>query len=92
MTELRLLKDLRVVLALGRIAHEAFLRSSGLWERFTPRDRPAFSHGAEHALPGGLLLMDTFHPSRQNTQTGRLTRGMWHEVFANLRERVAAAR
>ncbi len=90
-TELRLLGDLRVVLALGRIAHEAFLRGSGLWERFAPRERPAFSHGAEHALPGGLLLMDTFHPSRQNTQTGRLTRAMWHAVFAKLRLRADGA-
>ncbi|MFN8588719.1 MAG: uracil-DNA glycosylase [Candidatus Eisenbacteria bacterium] len=91
-TELRLLKRLRVVLALGRIAHDAFLRGSGMWERFAAAERPEFAHGAEHVLPGGLVLMDTFHPSRQNTQTGRLTRAMWHAVFARLRERVDAAR
>lgn len=90
MTELRLLSRLRVVVALGRIAHETFLRSSGNWERFPPRLRPAFAHAAEHALPGGLVLMDTFHPSRQNTQTGRLTREMWHAVFARLRQLVDA--
>lgn len=89
-TELRLLKRVRVVLALGRIAHEAFLRGSGLWEQYAPSGRPQFVHAAEHALPGGLLLMDTFHPSRQNTQTGRLTRDMWHAVFARLREVVDA--
>jgi len=38
------------------------------------------------------VLMDTFHPSRQNTQTGRLTRAMWHAVFANLRAKVDAGR
>lgn len=89
-TELRLLKRVRVVLALGRIAHEAFLRGSGLWERMSTRERPEFAHAAEHELPGGLLLMDTFHPSRQNTQTGRLTRDMWHAVFARLRAVVDA--
>lgn len=89
-TELRLLKRVRVVLALGRIAHEAFLRGSGMWERYAPAERPEFAHAAEHELPGGLLLIDTFHPSRQNTQTGRLTRPMWHAVFARLREVVDA--
>mgnify|MGYP000334811017 CR=1 FL=1 len=89
-TELRLLKRVRVVLALGRIAHEAFLRGSGLWEQYAPSGRPQFAHAAEHELPGGLLLVDTFHPSRQNTQTGRLTRDMWHAVFARLREVVDA--
>jgi uracil-DNA glycosylase family 4 len=88
--EIRLLPDLRVVLALGRIAHEAFLRASGLWAEMTPRERPEFAHGAECALPDGRVLMSTFHPSRQNTQTGRLTRTMWHRVFARLRERVDA--
>ena len=88
--EIRLLPRLRVVLALGRIGHEAYLRASGLWAALPPRERPAFSHGAESVLPGGRVLMSTFHPSRQNTQTGRLTRAMWHRVFARLRERVDA--
>ena len=88
--ELRLLTRLRVVLALGRIGHEAFLRAGGWWERLAPRERPAFAHGAEAELPGGLVLMSTFHPSRQNTQTGKLTRTMWHRVFARVRERLQA--
>jgi uracil-DNA glycosylase family 4 len=88
--EIRLLPRLRVVLALGRIAHEAFLRAAGLWTTLPARERPAFAHGAESVLPDGLVLMSTFHPSRQNTQTGRLTRAMWHRVFARLRERVDA--
>ena len=88
--EIRLLPNLRVVLALGRIAHEAFLRASGLWAQTPPRARPVFAHGAESTLPDGRVLMSTFHPSRQNTQTGRLTRAMWHRVFERLRERVDA--
>ncbi len=83
--EIRLLPRVRVVLALGRIAHEAYLRAGGWWERFAPRERPAFAHGGEVALPGGPVLVSSFHPSRQNTQTGRLTRAMWYRVFARVR-------
>jgi uracil-DNA glycosylase family 4 len=83
--EIRLLVDVRVVLVLGRIAHEAWLRASGWWERLPARDRPAFAHGAEARLPGAPVLVSSFHPSRQNTQTGRLTRAMWHRVFARVR-------
>ncbi len=84
--ELRLLERARVVLALGRIGHEAWLRASGCWERLAPSERPRFAHGAETRLPGGPVLLTSFHPSRQNTQTGRLTRSMWHAVFARARE------
>ena len=88
--EIRLLARVRVVLALGRIGHEAYLRASGRWERLSPRERPAFAHGAEHELPDGRVLVCTFHPSRQNTQTGRLTGAMWHRVFARVRARLEA--
>ena len=50
-----------------------------------PRERPAFAHGAEARLANGPVLLSSFHPSRQNTQTGRLTRAMWHAVFARVR-------
>jgi len=84
-SELRLLPRVRVVMALGRIGHEAFLRAAGWWQRLPARERPAFAHGAESALPDGRVLLSSFHPSRQNTQTGRLTRTMWHAVFARAR-------
>ncbi len=90
--ELRLLTRTRVVLALGRIGHEAWLKASGWWERLPARDRPAFAHGAEHTLPDGIVLMSSFHPSRQNTQTGRLTRAMLHRVFERARESIAKTR
>jgi uracil-DNA glycosylase family 4 len=65
-----------VILALGRIAHEAVLKCLKLRARDFP-----FGHGAEHGLPDGRRLLDSFHPSRQNTNTGRLTRAMWRAVF-----------
>ena len=83
--ELRLLTRVRVVVGLGRIGHEAFLRAGGWWDALPPCERPAFAHGASHVLPDGRVLIASFHPSRQNTQTGRLTRAMWHAVFARAR-------
>jgi uracil-DNA glycosylase family 4 len=74
--ELRHLTGALVILALGRIAHETILRILDV----KPRDYP-FSHGAEHRLPDGRILLDSYHPSRQNTNTGRLTRPMWRTVF-----------
>jgi uracil-DNA glycosylase family 4 len=78
--------DLRVVLALGLVAHNALLRSLAI-----PASRFKFAHGAVHALPGGLLLADSYHVSRYNTQTGRLTTAMFEAVVAAVMARTAAA-
>lgn len=78
--ELLFLPRLRAVVALGRIAHEAWLGVQGL-----PRARFAFAHGAEHDLGGGPLLLDSYHVSRQNTQTGRLTPAMFDDVLERAR-------
>lgn len=83
--EITLLPRVTVVLVLGRIAHEGWLRASGWWERRSPGERPPFGHGASVRLPGGPWLVSSYHPSRQNTNTGRLTRGMWHAVFRTAR-------
>ena len=82
--ELQRLESVRVILALGRIAHEAVLRILAL----RPCDFP-FGHHAEHPLPDGRILLDSYHPSRQNTQTARLTRGMWSRVFRKARSRMS---
>jgi uracil-DNA glycosylase family 4 len=67
----------RVLLALGRIAHDGALDALGL-----KRSAYRFAHGAEHALPGGAWLVDSYHCSRYNTQTRRLTETMFREVVA----------
>ncbi|HXE57773.1 MAG TPA: uracil-DNA glycosylase [Gemmatimonadales bacterium] len=84
--ELALLRRVAVVVVLGRIAREGYLRAGGWWERLGPRDRPPFGHGREARLPGGPTLIASYHPSRQNTDTGKLTRAMWHGIFARARE------
>jgi len=84
--ELRLLPGVRVVVLLGRIAWERWLRAAGWWARLPARERPRFAHGAEAVMPDGTHVVCSYHPSRQNTNTGRLTRAMWHAVFARARE------
>ena len=71
------LPNLASLLAIGRIAHDAILDAFQLKKRDFP-----FSHGARHALPGGLVLFDSYHCSRQNTNTGRLTTAMFEKVVA----------
>jgi uracil-DNA glycosylase family 4 len=74
--ELQGMPALRVVLALGRIAHDSVLAALGL-----RRAAHAFAHGARHDLPNGLVLADSYHCSRYNTNTGRLTPAMFEQVF-----------
>jgi uracil-DNA glycosylase family 4 len=83
--EIALLGDVRVVVLLGRIAWERWLRAAGGWQRLPARERPRFAHGAESVLPDGTHVLCSYHPSRQNTHTGRLTRPMWHAVFRRAR-------
>ncbi|MBR0552625.1 uracil-DNA glycosylase [Stakelama marina] len=71
------LPQLHVLVALGRIAHDSVLRMFG--ERLA--DHP-FGHGAEHAMPDGAVLIDSYHCSRYNTNTRRLTPEMFEAVFA----------
>lgn len=75
--ELRTLPAGAVIVALGTIAHNAALQAFGL-----KQSSYRFAHGAEHALAGGFTLIDSYHCSRYNTQTKRLTAGMFEQVFA----------
>jgi uracil-DNA glycosylase family 4 len=90
--ELELLTKVRVVLALGRIGWEAWLRASGWWTRLSPSERPPFGHDRETAMPDGTTLITSFHPSRQNTNTGKLTREMWYAVFERAKRAVGSER
>jgi uracil-DNA glycosylase family 4 len=74
--QMEALPAVRVIIALGRVAHDAALRASG--ERLAAHP---FAHGAVHALPGGRHLVDSYHCSRYNTNTGRLTAEMFANVF-----------
>ena len=88
--ELGLLERVRVVVTLGRIAHETWLRNSGWWGRLPSRERPPFAHGKVASLPDGTSLISSYHPSRQNTNTGKLTRAMWYAVFRRARHLLGA--
>lgn len=82
--EIAALAELRVLLALGTIAHGTVLTTLGLRKSAWP-----FSHGALHRLPGGLILADSYHCSRYNTNTRRLTESMFHAVFDSVRPLLA---
>ena len=85
--ELELLGTPRVVVCLGAFAWEAALRTPALADQPPPRPRPRFGHGAEHGR-----LLGCFHPSQQNTFTGKLTPAMLDAVLLRARERAAARR
>jgi len=81
--ELMLLKDVKVVLTLGRIAFDNYLRNIEMGKS----RRPRFRHGSTYRLgENAPLLAASYHPSRQNTQTGRLKWNMWLKVFENIRK------
>jgi uracil-DNA glycosylase len=83
--ELRLLERAKVLVALGSFAWEGALRALRGLEQEIPRPKPRFGHGAE-ALIGGYVLVGCYHPSQQNTFTGRLTEAMLDDLFARARE------
>jgi uracil-DNA glycosylase len=77
--ELRLIRP-AVIVCLGAFAWDAACRLHGV------RPRPRFGHGAEHPIPGGPVLLGSYHVSQQNTFTGKLTEPMLDAVFARARE------
>ena len=83
--ELAAHRRLRVVLALGRIAHDAVLDALGM-----ARSACRFAHAAEHRLADGRWLLDSYHCSRYNTQTRRLTAQMFHSVLQRARDLAVA--
>ncbi len=83
--ELRLLTQTRVVITLGKIAFDHYLKTCRAGGRSIPSPVPRFGHGVTYRLPWGVLLLGSYHPSQQNTFTGKLTRPMFHAVFAQAR-------
>jgi uracil-DNA glycosylase family 4 len=84
--ELALLPRLRAVLVLGRIAFDTYLRVLSKRPAFPARSSFRFAHGVNYVLPGGLpRLFCSYHPSQQNTQTGRLTPEMFRRVLDDIR-------
>ena len=83
--ELDLLTDLRVVVALGKLAFDAYLGI--LRDRGVIRSRAAFAfgHAVSYEIPGAPILLASYHPSQQNTSTGKLTAGMLRQVFEHAR-------
>ena len=83
--ELRLLKKVRVVVALGKIAFDQYLKACRELGHDIPSPALRFGHGVIYRLPWGVRLIGSYHPSQQNTFTGRLTTSMFHRVFEQAR-------
>jgi uracil-DNA glycosylase len=76
-SELQILKNIKVILMLGKVGFDAYCRAAGL-------RKLRFSHGASYEINGKMLLA-SYHPSRQNTNTGKLTWQMWFDIFKKAR-------
>lgn len=83
--EIAILKDLRVVVCLGKIAFDGYLAHLLRTGRISSRKGLVFRHGAEYAVAGGPHILATYHPSLQNTNTGLLTPNMLRRVFERAR-------
>jgi uracil-DNA glycosylase family 4 len=81
--EMDAMPNLQIVLCLGTVSHTSVIRTFNLRQRDW-----TFGHGAIHELPNGLLLADSYHCSRYNTNTGRLTQAMFHDVFQGIQHRL----
>jgi len=84
--EMKLLADLRVVVCLGRIAFDGLLAHEMRTGTIKSRAGFVFTHGAAYKLPNGLIVIASYHPSLQNTNTGKLTRDMLLKVFKRARK------
>jgi len=89
--EMTALPRVRIVVGLGAIAFHAYVRLMAR-HGMNLRPRPAFGHGAVHTLTNGRILIGCYHPSRQNTNTGKLTASMMDEVFQSARQYLSPAR
>jgi len=86
--EMVLLREIRVIVTLGQIAFQGFLKM--VFRGMRPSQQMKFGHGHEYRLPDGRILLVSYHPSQQNTQTGRLTRPMFDAIFQRVRRHLSA--
>lgn len=84
-SEINEMKNLKVILALGKIAHDSVLKVFNL-----TLSQNSFGHGNEHQIDKNISLIDSYHCSRYNTQTGRLTYEMFEEVISRCRKKISA--
>jgi uracil-DNA glycosylase family 4 len=84
--EFEALKRVKVVVALGRIGFEAYLNYLKRQGLLTSKGKYEFGHGIQHAMPDGRILLCSYHPSQQNTLTGKLTERMFLDVFLRARK------
>jgi uracil-DNA glycosylase len=89
--EWRLLRDVRAVLALGRLAMDGIVAALRAEGRLPARRALAFGHGVSHDLGGGLRLFASYHPSQQNTFTGKLTEARFDAVLRSIRRHLGQA-
>jgi len=89
--ELSLLREVRVVVGLGKIAFDSYLYSCTSRGLTLPSPRPRFGHGVNYPMPDGTRLVGAYHPSRHNTQTGRLTAKAFDDVFESVKRLLESA-
>ncbi len=92
MEELRLLNRVKVVVALGKIAFDQYLKACRSLGHELPKPALRFGHKVVYRLPWGVTLIGSYHPSQRNTQTGFLTRPMFHAVFRKARTAIEGRR
>jgi uracil-DNA glycosylase len=90
--ELAILKDVKVVVALGRIGFDAYLNYLRRNGTVPSRGGHRFAHGAQYMLPTGVVLLASYHPSNQNTATGKLTAAMFETIFRDAKKIADSAR
>jgi uracil-DNA glycosylase len=89
--ELQLLKSVRVVIPLGLIGFKTYFAARKELGWKNPAPLPVFGHACEALLEGGVSIVTSYHPSQQNTQTGKLTEAMFDDVFRKARKRIDSA-
>jgi uracil-DNA glycosylase family 4 len=84
--EFRLLKHIRVIIGLGKIGFDTIIASLEKLNHLTLIPKPSFSHGCEYHIQKGLTIIGSYHPSQQNTFTGKLTEAMFDSIFRRARK------